>query len=84
MSDSSESKATPNIPGTNPNTASRDGEINPSAPSVGTEQWGNSSDERKVLSGNHPSHTRAGQMKGNPGDSQAEASNKAEYEAENN
>src|ERR1700744_4446544 len=64
-------KANPKQPkgsGTNPNVNSEAGGINPSAPSVGTEGWGTTADEREVLSGTQPAETRAGQMKGNPGD----------------
>jgi predicted small metal-binding protein len=45
----------------NPNVRSRDGGINPSAPSSGTENWGNTADERRVVSMNDPAGTRAGQ-----------------------
>ena len=61
-------------PGTNPHAHQRDGAINPSAPAAGTEQWGNTSDERRALTENDPKHTRAGQTQGNPGDNQTEAS----------
>ena len=71
-------------PGTNPKVHPQDGGINPSAPSVGTEGWGTTSDERRVLSDNHPSETRAGQMKGNPGDNQTEASQRASDAATTN
>jgi predicted small metal-binding protein len=74
----------PNIPGTNPDMQSTDGEINPSATSVGTEQWGNTSDERQVLGKNHPAATRAGQMKGNPGDHMAAGSQREHERATTN
>ena len=71
-------------PGTNPSVHHRDGAINPSAPSAGTEQWGNTSDERQVLTEHDPKHTRAGQMRGNPGDSQTEATERASEAATTN
>ncbi len=74
----------PNIPGTNPNVQSRDGAVNPSAPTVGTEQWGNTSDERRVLGQSEPAKTRAGQMKGNPGDHMAAASHREHEQADTN
>ncbi len=71
-------------PGTNPNVHPQGGGINPSAPSVGTEGWGTTSDERRVLSDNRPSETSAGQLKGNPGDNQTEASQRASDAATTN
>ena len=50
------------------------GGINPSAPTAGTEGWGQTSDERRVLGEYHLEDTRAGQMKGNPGDHMTAAS----------
>jgi len=47
----------------NPDLRSRNGGINPSAPSTGTENWGNTSDERRVVSTNDPAGTRNGQKK---------------------
>lgn len=76
--------STRHIPGTNPNVTSRNGGINPSAPATGTEGWGNTSDERRVLQINDPAGTRAGQMKGNPGDNQAEATRRAGERATSN
>jgi hypothetical protein len=61
----------------NPDAHPQDGGINPSAPTAGTEGWGTTSDERRVLGKNEPSDTRAGQMKGNPGDHMAAASQRA-------
>jgi hypothetical protein len=57
-------------PGTKADVKTEEGGINPSAPTAGTEGWGTTSDERRVLSNNDPAATRAGQMKGNPGDHQ--------------
>ena len=45
--------------------------MNPSAPSVGTEQWGNTSDERRVLGEGSPSQNERG---GDAGDNQADLS----------
>lgn len=70
--------------GTNPNVTSHNGGVNPSAPASGTEGWGNTSDERRVLQMNDPAATRAGQMKGNPGDNQAEAARLASERATTN
>lgn len=70
--------------GTNPSVNPDNGSINPSAPSVGTEGWGMTSDERRVLSDHEPKYTRAGQMKGNPGDHMAEASKRASDAATTN
>jgi len=76
--------STRNTPGTNPNVTSRHGGVNPSAPASGTEGWGNTSDERRVLEMNDPAGTRAGQMQGNPGDNQAEAARRASERASTN
>jgi len=75
---------TPIGAGTNPNVTSQDGHINPSAPSAGTEGWGMTSDERRVLTSDDPKHTRAGQMKSNPGDQMAAASERASDAATTN
>ncbi len=75
---------TPIGSGTNPDVTSENGHINPSAPSAGTEGWGMTSDERRVLTSNEPEHTRAGQMKGNPGDHMAKASERASDAATSN
>src|SRR5690242_11819049 len=80
MPKSNDKNMGPSGPGTNPNTQSQGGSVNPSAPSVGTEQWGNTSDERQVLGGGPPAATRAGQLKGNPGDDEARGAQKAENE----
>lgn len=75
---------TPIGSGPNPDMNSEDGHINPSAPSAGTEGWGVTSDERRVLSSDDPKHTRAGQMKGNPGDHMGAASQRASGSARTN
>jgi predicted small metal-binding protein len=75
---------TPIGSGTNSDMNSEDGHINPSAPSAGTEGWGMTSDERRVLSSDDPKHTRAGQMKSNPGDDMATASQRVSDEATTN
>ena len=58
----------PTIPGTNPITESRDGGINPSAPTTGTEGYGNASDERETVGGvsagaSHPDNKGAGDVR---------------------
>ena len=75
---------TPIGSGTNPDVNSQDGHINPSAPSAGMEGWGMTTDERRVLTSNDPRHTRAGQMKGNPGDHMSAASQRAGDKAKSN
>jgi predicted small metal-binding protein len=75
---------TPIGAGPNPDMNSEDGHINPSAPSAGTEGWGMTSDEQRVLGSNDPEHTRKGQMKGNPGDHMAAASQRASDAATTN
>jgi len=88
MSKSTDKKSvdtsTHNNPGTNPNVTSQNGGVNPSAPTSGTEQWGNTSDERRVLQMNNPAGTRAGQMKGNSGDNMAEGARRASERATTN
>jgi len=73
MPKSTDKNSIPDMPGTNPSVNPQTGAINPSAPTVGTEGWGNTSDERHVLATNDPAATRTGQMKGKPGDKKAEA-----------
>lgn len=46
-------------PGTNPETESREGSINPSAPTTGTEGYGTTSDEREQLGGSNPGGSSA-------------------------
>src|SRR3954470_11102122 len=58
----------PTIPGTNPVTQSRDAGINPSAPTAGTEGYGNTSDERRNVGGteaseSHPDNQGAGDVR---------------------
>ena len=74
----------PDTPGTNPSVNPQTGAVNPSAPTVGTEQWGNTSDERRVLGQHEPADTRAGQMKGNPGDSRTAETKRASERATTN
>ena len=64
--------------GTHPNG------VNPSAPTAGTEGWGTTPDERRVLSSNDPQNTLDGQMKGNPGDDMSAASQREEASATSN
>ncbi len=84
MPKSTDKSTTRGRAGTNPNVSSGKGGINPSAPTTGTEGWGNTSDERRVLSNVDPAGTRAGQMKGNPGDNMTEASQQASERATTN
>ena len=70
--------------GTNPNVNSHSGGINPSAPTTGTEGWGTTRDERRVLSTNDPQATRAGQMKGKPGDEMTKSSQRVSKAATTN
>jgi predicted small metal-binding protein len=57
-------------PSVNPKTHA----VNPSAPTTGTEGWGNTADEREALSENPPSISRKGQIPRNAGDNQAQLS----------
>lgn len=54
-------------PSVNPKTHA----VNPSAPTTGTEGWGNTTDERQALSENPPSINREGQTSRNVGDNNA-------------
>lgn len=67
-----------------PSPLPKEGGINPSAPSVGTAGWGTTNDERNVVGSGDAAATRAGQMKGNPGDNMTEASNRASEAATSN
>ena len=67
-----DSEITPN-PSVNPKTHA----VNPSAPTTGTEGWGNTADERAALSENPPSISREGQIPRNTGDNQAQLSGRA-------
>jgi len=77
-------KKTKNTSGGNPDANTQVGGINPSAPTAGTEGWGLTSDERRVLGAHDPEDTRAGQMKGNPGDHMAAASQREQHRATSN
>ncbi len=57
-------------PSVNPETHT----VNPSAPTVGTEGWGLTTDERRALSGTEPDAAQPGQVKRDPGTDQAEPS----------
>lgn len=61
-------KPKPGNPPPNPNLRSHNGGINPSAPATGTEDWGNTADERVVVSTNDPVGTRTGQMRAMSGE----------------
>jgi hypothetical protein len=74
----------PRKDGTNNAVDSNAEGINPSAPASGTAGWGTTSDERAVLTPPGLAATRAGQMKGNPGDTMTEASNRASEAATTN
>lgn len=58
----------------NPSIDPQTGAVNPSSPTVGTEGWGNTADERKTLSANPPSMSRQGQTADDPGTDRAEPS----------
>ncbi len=58
----------------NPSVDPKTHTVNPSAPTTGTEGWGNTTDERRALSGNPPSVSKDGQTSRNVGDNQAELS----------
>jgi predicted small metal-binding protein len=70
--------------GTGTNSDLQSGGVNPSSPSIGTEGWGMTSDERRTLSQHDPAATRAGQMKGNLGDKMTEGSERASQAATTN
>ncbi len=57
-------------PSVNPKTHA----VNPSAPTTGTEGWGNTTDERRTLSENPPSASKDGQTSRTGGDNQAQIS----------
>jgi len=61
-------------PSVNPETHT----VNPSAPTIGTEAWGKTTDERRTLSGTEPTAREPGQVKANrgsdPGSDRAELS----------
>ncbi len=54
-------------PSVNPETHN----LNPSAPTVGTEGWGTTTDERRALAGTEPEAVQPGQVKRDSGDDQA-------------
>lgn len=58
----------------NPSLNPKTGAVNPSAPTVGTEGWGNTRDERQSLSENPPSMAREGQLHREPDSDRAEPS----------
>lgn len=58
----------------NPSINPQTGAVNPSAPTAGTEGWGNTRDERGALSENPPSVSKDGQTSPNVGTDQAGAS----------
>jgi hypothetical protein len=60
-------------PSVNPKTKT----VNPSAPTAGTEGWGNTTDEREALSQNPPSISKDSQTSHSVGDNQAEVSRRS-------
>lgn len=72
ISKSGEEFIIPN-PSVNPETHA----VNPSAPTIGTEGWGTTTDERRTLSGTEPEATQPGQVRRDPGTDQAEPSRRA-------
>lgn len=71
MAKDTDMKSTPNIPGTNPNVYGQDGQVNPSAPTAGTEGWGNTTDERNTLSDQYQSPPNETNRDRASGDNQA-------------
>ena len=84
MTEKTGKKPDPQRPNQNPNFGSHAGGINPAAPSAGTAGWGTTADERSAISDHDLAATRAGQMKGNPGDDMATASQRASEAATTN
>ena len=84
MAEKTSKQRSPQRPNQNPNFGSHAGGINPAAPSVGTAGWGTTSDERSAISEHDLEATRAGQMKGNPGDDMTTASQRASEAATSN
>lgn len=60
-------------PSVNPKTHA----VNPSAPTTGTEGWGNTADERQALSENPPSINKERDMSGEAGAGQAQLSGRS-------
>jgi hypothetical protein len=83
MPKSTSKNDTPDVPATNSSVDPQTGTVNPSAPTVGTEQWGNTSDERRVLGHDRPAKTQAGQPKRNPRNRRAEATESQEHVDDN-
>lgn len=84
MAEKTSKHSSPKSPNQNPNFASHPDGINPSAPAAGTAGWGTTSDERSGISPHDMESTRAGQMKGNPGDDMTRASQRASEAATTN
>jgi predicted small metal-binding protein len=84
MPKSTDQNSMPDMSRANPSVNPKTVAANPSAPTVGTEQRGNTSDERHVLGQNEPAETRAGQMKDNAGDNMAAASQRQSERATSN
>lgn len=84
MADKTRKQPSPQHRNQNPNFGSHAGGINPAAPSAGTAGWGTTADERSAISDHDLEATRAGQMKGNPGDNMTSASQRASDAATTN
>lgn len=84
MAEKTSKQASPQRSNQNPNFGTHAGGINPAAPSAGTAGWGTTSDERNAIADHDLEATRAGQMKGNPGDDMARASQRASDAATTN
>lgn len=84
MAEKPSKQSSPQRPSQNPNFGSHADGINPAAPSVGTAGWGTTADERSAISEHDLEATRAGQMKGNPGDNMTSASQRASEAATTN
>jgi hypothetical protein len=71
MPKSPDRNSKPDSPDTNPSIDPETGKVNPSAPTIGTEGWGNTSDERQVLDQNPPAKIGGEQPKRNSADGRA-------------
>lgn len=77
MADNPNRNSTPEFRTDNPSVNPETHKVNPSAPTVGTEGWGNTTDERRTLSGTEPEATQPGQVRRDPGTDQAELSRRS-------
>lgn len=74
MAKDTNDKPTPEFTSVNPSVNPETHRVNPSAPTVGTEGWGNTTDERRTLSDTEPSAVQPEQVKREPDSNQAELS----------